>query len=339
MISLSSLENGSLTPQKSTIHELTELGHTLESKVPGVRFTPSMSWQKCTTMGAGTWKFPFLEVFTVQQAAEAVRFLRCIRPPWKISLIGGGSNLIGCDKPLPLTVFLKASPGKDFSRIDRISTKQDQASSALFECGAACSLGKIVQHVLGQGYGGASGLCGIPGSLGGAVRMNAAAQGMSVGDFVETLQILNTETGEIRRVGKDYLTWGYHDSSLPGNEMILSAGLRFSAVNIEDESQKIQLELNRRSKAPRGRSAGSIFRNPSPRNPAGKILEEVGAKGLQCGSFSVSQEHANWIINRGDTLQPDREEDFIHLLEQLTHLVLEKKGIRLVPEVQFVHSK
>ena len=101
----------------------------------------------------------------------------------------------------------------------------------------------------------------------------------------------------------------------------------------------IETERSRRSKAPKGRSSGSIFRNPSLENPAGKILDQLAAKNLSAGSFSVSSEHANWIVNHGSGPAPNREQDIVLLIRQLMDMAQEKAGIQLHPEVKFMNPE
>ena len=119
--------------------------------------------------------------------------------------------------------------------------------------------------------------------------------------------------------------------------MILRVIFRFSPIDPEAENVLLKRELLRRMRAPAGRSAGSVFRNPATTLPAGRILEKCGAKLLTEGRFQVSPDHANWIINRVDRTElASSEKAFVATTEAMAQKVYDSTGIILKPEVRFI---
>ena len=139
------------------------------------RFCRKADWNDITGLGAGSSYCLLSEVKTVADAVERIRIFQ--QAGLKIQMIGGGMNFIGSDAPLTDTVFMKLLPGGAFSILKKLDGRKIYA-------GAACSPGEIVRFALKYGLGGAAGLSGIPGTLGGALAMNAGAQGVCFADLV-----------------------------------------------------------------------------------------------------------------------------------------------------------
>lgn len=273
-------------------------------------------------MGAGCAPFFLAEIRSAGHAAIWIPALR--RAGIRLTPLGGGSNFIGSDTEYTDRLFLRVSSAA-FSCHEGIAT-----------AGAGIVLRTLLQNMRNAGYGGTAPLSGIPGTLGGALFMNAGANGVSISDFLIDMELLDLRTGEVRTASKAEFPWEYRRSGLGGEEMILSARLRFPVCTApEEEKAAWETEALRRSKMPKGRSAGSIFKNPgNGLPPAGRLLEEAGAKGMRQGSFVVSQEHANWIVNdRGGNAAA---QDLIQLVRRLRELVYTRFSVTLTPEVRFV---
>lgn len=180
----------------------------------------------------------------------------------------------------------------------------------------------MIRFAAEHALGGASALCGIPGALGGALAMNAGAMGSSLSDFLVSAKGITLEKEpQLREFSVEELRLSYRSSPvIRGKVLVTELVLRFSPVGAEEEEARIAAELARRSKAPKGRSAGSVFRNPSPDCPAGKLLEGAGCKGLQCGGYRVSEAHANWIVKAGNDV-PGTESDFTMLVSEMLRRV------------------
>ncbi len=299
----------------------------------GAELIPGAAWDRYTSLGAGIAPFPLVKLYSIGQALEFVKKIRKRLPETKLRIIGGGTNLVGSDRELPDTVFLKLAQNDDFSRIIR-------GKHGLFLAGAALSMKNVLDTVCAYGHGGASGLYGIPGTIGGAAVMNAGANGQNISSFINFLEILDLDNGTMKRVRAKGIEWGYRQTSIKENELITRICFRFGKVDPQEENLLLRREILRRMRAPAGRSAGSIFRNPSPDLPAGKILEKCGAKTLDQGRFAVSADHANWIINRTDRTElPGSAASFCDTLRNMAMLVYGNTGIRLTPEVRFIDTE
>ncbi len=293
----------------------------------GLTCVPSRlsDWNSTTGPGAGSAPYRLAEPKTPAEAVEMIRSLAASGV--KLRVIGGGMNFVGTDSLSEDTVFLKPAPGAGFSVLRLLE-------GGRIEAGAACSLRDVILFALEHSLGGASGLSGIPGTLGGALAMNAGAMGVSVSDFVESVTVIPLDAPEERRIPAAELNFSYRNSPcLRDKVLITGAVLKFRPVEKEPERLRIRAEAERRSRAPKGRSAGSVFQNP-PGGSAGKLLEEAGCKGLERGAFRVSEEHANWIVRKpGETAA--RAWDFTALVREMRRRVMTAHSILLTPEVRF----
>jgi len=298
--------------------------------IPGLLYDPAARWCDHTSLGAGTATFPLLKAFTAVQAANVVSLIREHLPHLTIRAIGGGTNLIGADRIIPDMVYMRLMPGADFTNIER-------GHNGLFLAGGALSLKNVLDVACACSFGGAAGLYGIPGTIGGATVMNAGANGKCISDFIDWIDLLDLTNGTVKRIRHKAFLWGYRHTSIGENQMVLRVGFRFLPVLPEEENALMKREMVRRMHAPAGRSAGSIFRNPSPLLPAGRLLEKCGAKEIDSGRFIVSPDHANWIINRSDRKElPNSEQAFLETLNAMADRVYEKTGMVLTPEVRFI---
>lgn len=290
------------------------------------RFCREAEWNVLTGLGAGTACCCLAELSDVHEAEERIGAFRAAG--LRLQVLGGGMNFVGSDRILADTVFLKPARGAGFSVL--------REENGLIYAGSACSPGEIVRFALKHDLGGASGLAGIPGTLGGALAMNAGAKGVCFADFVHEVRMISLDVPEPREFSLpgSALAFGYRRSLfLRDNVLITGAVLKFRAVDAVQEEQLIREEMTRRSLAPKGRSAGSIFQNPSE-GPAGRLLEEAGCKGLSRGAFIVSPEHANWIVRKAEA-QTGAAEDFTTLLNEMRKRVYDARKIQLRPEVRF----
>jgi UDP-N-acetylmuramate dehydrogenase len=173
-------------------------------------------------------------------------------------------------------------------------------------------------------------LWGIPGSLGGALAVNAGAGGVCTADYLEELKLL-TIRGEERLVKKADLDYSYRRMKLPRDSVIVEGTFRLS----RGEPAKIKADLDaaidrRRMGQPwKEPSAGCVFKNPSPEKPAGAIIDRLGFKGARAGGAQVSQIHANFIINRGNATASD----VLDLVEKIRGRVKEAENIELELEI------
>lgn len=284
----------------------------------------SARWADYTSMGAGLGVFFLVEPESMDELYRLVRFFREKRIG--VYPLGGGTNLIGSDEPFGKAVIRL---GGEFRKCSVSGTE--------IECGAGCRLMSLIDFACSHGLGGAAGLSGIPGTVGGALRMNAGANGIETADFLKRVEYLLPETGGLARYVSMRRDWRYRTSPLPENGIITNAVFEFKNVDAEEEKRLIAFERRRRIQAtPGGRSGGSVFRNPSRELPAGFLLERAGCKTLQRGCFLVSPQHANWIVNFEKN---GSESDCTALAVSMASRVKAASGAALKTELRFVNME
>ena len=201
--------------------------------------------------------------------------------------LGGGSNLLVGDGELPWVVLQLASPDPDvvlegnFAQVD-----------------AAADLGRTVTYCAKHDLGGMEGLIGVPGTVGGALRMNAGAYGMQIGSYVREVKLYRAATRRIEILRGEQISFEYRHTSFAADDMMLAVKLELPSKPYKEILQGIRIcNEKRRSSQPLGqKSAGCIFKNP-PGASAGRMIDELGLKGLSVGDARVSDRHANFFVN------------------------------------------
>jgi UDP-N-acetylmuramate dehydrogenase len=233
--------------------------------------------------------------------------------------LGNGTNLIVRDGGIRGLVIRVAG---EMGRIEIEGTR------AIVEAGAP--LASVCHRCACEGLSGLEFAAGIPGTIGGALIMNAGANGGEIGDVTEWVEVANAE-GHVERITCDGLAFGYRRSPL--REMgagIVRAGLRLKRGDAGRVHAKLCEKMEERcSKQPvSSPSAGSIFKRPDG-DYAGRLLDEAKAKGMRVGGAAVSDKHANFMVNLGGATAAD----VIDLIDAARELVYEKFGVMLEPEV------
>lgn len=201
----------------------------------------------------------------------------------------------------------------------------------LVRTGAGCAMSALARAAASRGLAGLEFAGGIPGSLGGALVMNAGAFGSYIGTLVQEVVLVDWD-GVERRLPARACAFGYRRSSLAGAGVILEATLKLERGDPAALESRMEAFLERRlQRHPQQPSAGSVFRNP-PDRPAGRLIEEAGGKGMRIGGAQVSECHANFIVNLGDASAGD----IIALIGAVQELVQERFGIELQPEVRII---
>lgn len=198
--------------------------------------------------------------------------------------------------------------------------------------GSAVRLQNLISSSLGCGLTGVESLYGIPGTVGGAVCMNAGTWAGGVQDTIESVTVIGEDT-ELYEIPSDQLKFRYRGSIIKDEGLtVVQAVFNLGRGSVDTARDVIEQLIEKRRKAqPSGKTAGSVFKNPDG-DFAGRILESIGAKGLQIGGARVSMRHANFIENTGTA----SAEDIRNLVEMLIRMVYEQKGICLEPEIQMV---
>jgi UDP-N-acetylmuramate dehydrogenase len=177
-------------------------------------------------------------------------------------------------------------------------------------------------------------LTGIPGTLGGAVVMNAGAFGKEVGDVVSEVHLI-TSRGETVVLDRGELHFGYRRLAIPEGSVVVKVRLALFPVPGNRVAEMMEAYLRKRKREqPSGLpSAGSVFKNP-PDDHAGRLIELVGLKGKKIGGAMISPKHANWIVNTGGA----KAEDILSLMDLARKTVMEETGIELLPEIKVVEN-
>lgn len=234
-------------------------------------------------------------------------------------VLGKGSNILAADRGYDGCVIVL---GREFSRISFDGSE--------VTAGAGATIARLVSETLSHSLSGLECLVGIPGTVGGAVSMDAGTRHEWIGARVKDVVALRPGEGLHRYAGSD-IEWGYRYTNIPTSEIILEA--TFSLVPDEKASIAERMEslvARRRLRQPLGKpSCGSVFRNPGLRS-VGQLIDSCGLKGYSVGGACVSDMHANFIVNDGGA----RAADVIAVMSRVHDTVLDKYGIDLVPEVK-----
>jgi UDP-N-acetylmuramate dehydrogenase len=233
--------------------------------------------------------------------------------------LGGGSNLLVADGELPWLVLQLGRPEPDvvlegnFVHVD-----------------AAADLGRTVTFCAKHDLGGMEGLIGVPGTVGGALRMNAGAYGMQVGTYVREVKLYRAGSRSIEVLRGDEISFEYRHTSFAPDDMMLAVKLELPSKPYKEILQAIRIcNEKRRSSQPLGqKSAGCIFKNP-PGVSAGRMIDELGLKGLNVGDARVSDRHANFFVNAGKASATD----MLTLIADVRERVSSTFGVQLENEV------
>ena len=258
---------------------------------------------------------------TTQELVDLMDSIMSRNESW--SLLGGGSNVLVSSSDIPGTVICTTA-----------LNKIEQLGPDLIVAGAGVRLPRLSAYAAKSNLSGMEFFEGIPGTVGGAVVMNAGAHGHSTNQILEIVTVLNLETWEIENLTPKDIQFGYRFSSInPNKHIVLSAKFRMiSDTEAAIRSRMKENNLARQRTQPiKDPSAGCTFRNPIEVNmAAGKILDSIGAKNWTIGSAQVSSIHANFIINIGGA----NSSDVCRLISKMQQQTLEKHNILLKPEIK-----
>lgn len=261
----------------------------------------------------------FVECATISDLAFATEVLADEEVEWTV--LGKGSNVLASDTGYSGAVLVL---GRDFKRH---SLAGDHLKS-----GAGVLLAALVQDAFKAGLSGLEFAVGIPGTVGGALAMNAGTRDEGIGSKVESVTVFVPGRGLVGIRGPE-VAWGYRYSDLPRRGIIVETVLRVTGSDEVGIRRSMEASLRRRKRTqPLGvPSAGSTFVNPEG-DSAGRLIEAAGLKGFKIGGAAVSDVHANFIVNTGDATA----EDIVALIFVIKETVRELNGIELKPEVRFL---
>lgn len=239
-----------------------------------------------------------------------------------VFVLGRGSNLLIRDGGIRGVVVRLSHP--EFSRVELEGER--------LRAGAGAKLKEIANTARRTGLAGLEFLEGIPGSLGGALRMNAGAMGGWTFEVVERLRCM-TRRGEVQDLPVAEVEFTYRSCPLLTQNLALGAVLRAKPADIETVKSKMDAYGHKRwDSQPSQPSAGCTFKNPSPTLPAGRLIDELGLKGMRIGDAMVSDVHANFFVNLGKATA----RDVLALIELVRTRAREARGVELETEVEIV---
>lgn len=250
-------------------------------------------------------------------------FLKKINKQIPIFTLGAGSNTLFRDLGFNGVVI---KLGKNFDYINFLSNQE-------FKVGAATNCIKMARFLAKNQAAGLEFFSGIPGSIGGAIRMNAGAYGCETSDYINKIKVINRQ-GKIKNILPDDYEMSYRQTSFPDEFIFLEATFKYiKNKQISENLIKIK-KLNETRKLTQpitDKTSGSTFKNPKNMK-AWKLIKDSGCKGLKVGKASLSNIHANFIINKGGASSTEIED----LGEEIRKRVLEKFGINLIWEIKII---
>lgn len=263
----------------------------------------------------------FATLHTEEELALVLQHCARRKLPWFV--LGSGSNILIGDGGIRGVVFRLAG---DFSSID---VQHNGDTKVIVRAGASAGMAAVTSRAATAGACSISSLAGIPGSVGGSLRMNAGTD-REVGDFVRSVRVQSPRRSEPHAVDVRYF---YRHTSLESDAVVVSVEFVFDHTDATQVREEMQQRLVRRKKTqpialP---NAGSCFRNPEGEKAA-RLIEAVGAKGWREGGAEISELHANFINNLGNA----SAREVATLLARVRRAVFERFGVKLQPEVHLV---
>jgi len=294
-----------------------ELGQELAIKGRIARNEPMA---RHTTWRIGGPADLFVEPWGVDDLTCVLEFVRRHNLP--LTVIGNGSNVLVGDGGIR-GVVVKIGHGMSRIKVEGTSIRAE----------AGAKLAQVESAALKAGLGGLEFAVGIPASIGGAVLMNAGANGRSIGELVDQVTIVYYD-GRLCRKSSKECAFGYRHSQLQMEPAIVVEAILQcypKSQNLIREEMNTYMQKRKNTQPLEYPSAGSVFKNP-PGDAAGRLIDLAGAKGMSVGGAQVSEKHANFIINRGTATARDVRE----LIAKVRALVKEKFNVDLELEVRLL---
>lgn len=284
-----------------------------------VRADESMA--RHTTFRIGGPAALFIECATLTDVSSATTILAEEGVEWTV--LGKGSNVLVADNGYDGAVIVL---GRDF--------KRHSIEDGHLRTGAGVILAAVVQDTFKQGLAGLEFAVGIPGTVGGALAMNAGSRDEWIGRVVESVTVFSPREG-LRCYRGPEVSWGYRRSDLPSRGIVVEAVLQVAEGDAVAIRRNMEASLRRRKRTqPLGLpNAGSVFVNPEG-DSAGRLIEAAGLKGSTRGGAMISDVHANFIVNTGGATASD----VLELVRLVRDTVEERDGIELRPEIRFLGS-
>ncbi len=267
---------------------------------------------------------PLDEAYVPTTLEDALDVLQTARKQQKpVTVIGGGANTIIASQGIRGVTFL----------CKRLMFTE-QVDDLTFKIGAGMPLARVATLAQAHTLTGAEFMIGVPGTLGGAVTMNAGAMGQETAEILDHAILFNMQTGELETWSHEELQFSYRKSAVNSRQMIIvGAQLKFKPGDPEAIAALIKKSLVfRQEHHPKEPNGGSVFKNPTKEQPAGLLLDQAGAKGWREGGAMVSPMHANFIVNVGNATSTD----ILKLMLRMKRCIKERYNLDTHPENRFL---
>lgn len=272
---------------------------------------------KHTWYGLGGVADYFIRPVTIEQLSDVV--VRCNENDIAIRVLGYGSNLLVSDEGVRAAVI----------KLESEPFKQIEFDGEMVTAWAGAELSKLVLTCVEKGLAGIEALTGIPGSIGGSIRMNAGGNFGDIGSVVEKVTLMDSQ-GVVFEKSKPELVFDYRCTNIKA-PFIISASLRLSEADSEQIMRTVkEIWITKKNSQPLNtKNSGCIFKNPRGVS-AGALIDRAGLKGLQIGNAVVSEKHANFIIANPDC----KSKDVLRLIDAIQQRVKEQFDIELETEIE-----
>lgn len=291
----------------------------IEKIIPKEKILQNVQMKKYTSFKIGGEAEVLIKISTLEELTKIIKYIK--QKNIQTFILGNGSNLLVSDEGIK-GIVLKIEIKK--LEIEEINNKFK------ITVGAGVKLGELAQKLANKEISGFEFASGIPGTIGGAIRMNAGAHGSEMKDIVKTVTYID-RNGEIHKINNEQAKFEYRNSMFANNEyIIVETELELNKGNKEEIQAKMQEYANfRKEKQPiEYPSAGSTFKRPEGYFAA-KLIEDAGLKGLSAGDAQVSEKHAGFVVNKGRATA----KDVCELTDKIKEEVLKKSGVKLELEV------
>ena len=291
-----------------------------ECKGLDVAYSEPMSLH--TTFGVGGEAQYFATANTLSALQELLRAARECNVDYCV--IGKGSNLLVSDEGISGLVVVLGSDFRNISFDDNTS---------VMTAGGGVSLGRITQEAILRSVSGLEFSVGVPGSVGGALVMNAGTKDGCIGDCIQSVSYLDVNDNfNLKKIQSKDIEWGYRSSSVSRLGIVLECEMMTQKDEFGVSRRRLEEALReRKSKQPRGKSCGSVFKNPDGQS-AGYLIEQSGLRGKRVGGVHISEKHCNFIIND----ENGSASDIYELINIVKEAVFEKFNVALECEVKMM---
>lgn len=294
----------------------------IQKKIPNENIYLNEPMKKHTSFKIGGPAECFIKIKTIEQLNEVLKYVK--KENVKLTVIGNGSNILVSDKGID-GIVIKIE-------IEKIQ-QEIQNGKIILTVGSGIKLGALAQKLLKEEIAGFEFASGIPGTIGGAIRMNAGAHGSEMKDIIKTVTYMDRD-GKIYKITNEQAKFEYRKSLFTTkNYIILETEIQLAKGNLKEIKEKMTEYANyRKEKQPiEYPSAGSTFKRGEDFITA-KLIDECGLKGYQIGGAQISEKHAGFIINKDNATA----EDVLKLIKYTEEQVYNKFGKKIEQEIEII---